>query len=124
MVFHINDPATTFIYVPWSQQLQMRCITFCHQLLLKPKKSAFLHKISDKCEAVLVHFGLVPHAYHAWLHRALRACMQARVCVYLLGATQRKCYEEGDEYNLLGHSTTFPYRLRNNAYFETSEAQV
>lgn len=70
-----------------------------------------MHKISEKCEHVLVHFGLVPHAYHAWFHRALCAC----VCIYLLGATQRKCYEKGDEYNLLGHSITFPYRLRNNA---------
>lgn len=78
-----------------------------------------MNKISDKYDKVLAHFGLVPHAYN-WLTSESSAL---RVCVYLLGAIRRKCYEKGDEYNL-GHRITFLLGMRNNTDFETTEPQV
>lgn len=52
-------------------------VTFKAKKKKKKKVPAFLHKISDKKEEVLVLFGSVPRACHARPHRAL--CVRARL---------------------------------------------
>lgn len=66
-----------------SQQLKMRWITFYRHFWNKKKISAFLHNISDKCEDILVHFGLTPHPYHAAFH------MHAYVCIFTWCTTKK-----------------------------------